>query len=72
MKTKFFEAQAHIHNKDSNFSTCEGERCRLDKIIIVDNQPFAELTNTVEHKVLIPYDVFREFFEPSQNQISPL
>jgi hypothetical protein len=69
---EIYEPSVTTYDRDSTHTACAGERCKLDSVFILDRKPFAVLINSQNNKLNIPYDVFKEIFHPSKNQLSPL
>lgn len=74
MKTFFniYEPNVTVYDKDSKHTALIGERCKLDSIFILNEKPIAILINSQNNKLNVPYDVFKDVFYISGNQLSPL
>lgn len=69
---EIYEPCVTVYDRDSKHTACKGERCKLDGVFILDKKAFAVLINSQNNKLNIPYDLFKEVFNPSKNQLSPL
>lgn len=74
MNTNFqiYEPSVLTYDMDNKHTALVGERCKFDSIFILDKKPFVVLINSQNNKLNIPYDIFKEVFYPSKNQVSPI
>ena len=67
---EIYEPSVTVVDKDRKHTAVRGERCLLDSIVIVEKKPFVRLLNSQDNELYIPYEIFKDVFYPSKNQIN--
>ncbi len=72
LKYKIYEPLVTVYDKDNKHTACEGERCKLDSIFILEKKAFFIVFNCIGNQLNIPPEIFKDVFQPSKDQTSPL
>lgn len=72
LKFEIYEPFVTVCDRDSKHTACAGERCKLDSVVVEKKKAYAVLINSQNNKLFITYNLFKDVFYPSKNQISPL